>query len=301
MLLSTLKGMLKMDNSKTFIYEGSPVTFQIGEATMVNATEMAKPFGKRPAKWLELPSTKDFLSSLSEVRKSDITHLVKTARGNSSSFQQGTWFHEDVALEFARWLSPQFAIWCNDRIKELMKYGVTATPQTIDSVLADPDNAIRLLTALKEERKALKAANKQIAVLEDQKKVYHSENQRLLKLKDKQDKIMLEQAPLVEYAQNVLDSYDTFTSTQIAKELGMSAQALHKFLNDAGVMFRHGSQWFLYAKYQAKGYVKTREHTYQRKDGRTGLFLTTVWTEAGRMFVRRVVQLKRSMTNPPAE
>ena len=287
-----------MDNSKTFIYEGSPVTFQIGEATMVNATEMAKPFGKQPVFWLNNQYTKGFLEEMSKLRNLSLADLVRVTKGGNAP---GTWMHEDVALEFARWLSPQFAIWCNDRIKELMKYGVTATPQTIDSVLADPDNAIRLLTALKEERKALKAANRQIAVLEDQKKAYHSENRRLLKLKDRQDEIMREQAPLVEYAQNVLDSYDTFTSTQIAKELGMSAQALHKFLKDAGVMFKHGSQWFLYAKYQAKGYVKTREHTYQRKDGRTGLFLTTVWTEAGRMFVRRVVQLKRSMTNPPAE
>lgn len=287
-----------MDNSKTFIYEGSPVTFQLGEATMVNATEMAKPFGKRPIDWLKYQQSQDYINALSEVRNITLADLVRVTKGGNNS---GTWMHEDVALEFARWLSPQFAIWCNDRIKELMKYGVTATPQTIDSVLADPDNAIRLLTALKEERKALKAANRQIAVLEDQKKAYHSENRRLLKLKDRQDEIMREQAPLVEYAQNVLDSYDTFTSTQIAKELGMSAQALHKFLKDAGVMFKHGSQWFLYAKYQAKGYVKTREHTYQRKDGRTGLFLTTVWTEAGRMFVRRVVQLKLSMTNPPAE
>lgn len=290
-----------MNESKTFIYEGSPVTFQIGEATMVNATEMAKPFGKQPVFWLNNQYTKGFLKELAELRNLSSADLVRVIKGGNDKNAQGTWFHEDVALEFARWLSPQFAIWCNDRIKELMKYGVTATPQTIDSVLADPDNAIRLLTALKEERKALKAANRQIAVLEDQKKAYHSENRRLLKLKDRQDEIMREQAPLVEYAQNVLDSYDTFTSTQIAKELGMSAQALHKLLNDAGVMFRQGSQWFLYAKYQAKGYVKTREHTYQRKDGRTGLFLTTVWTEAGRMFVRRVVQLKRSMTNPPTE
>lgn len=287
-----------MNESKTFIYEGSPVTFQIGEATMVNATEMAKPFGKQPVFWLNNQYTKGFLEEMSKLRNLSLADLVRVTKGGNAP---GTWFHEDVALEFARWLSPQFAIWCNDRIKELMKYGVTATPQTIDSVLADPDNAIRLLTALKEERKALKAANRQIAVLEDQKKAYHSENRRLLKLKDRQDEIMREQAPLVEYAQNVLDSYDTFTSTQIAKELGMSAQALHKLLNDAGVMFKHGSQWFLYAKYQAKGFVKTREHTYQRKDGRTGLFLTTVWTEAGRMFVRRVVQLKRSMTNPPTE
>lgn len=265
---------------------------------MVNATEMAKPFGKQPVFWLNNQYAKGFLDEMSKLRNLSLADLVVVTKGGNNP---GTWMHEDVALEFARWLSPQFAIWCNDRIKELMKYGVTATPQTIDSVLADPDNAIRLLTALKEERKALKEANKQIAVLEDQKKVYHSENQRLLKLKDRQDKIMLEQAPLVEYAQNVLDSYDTFTTTQIAKELDMTAQGLHKLLKSAGVMFKQGNQWFLYAKYQAKGYVKTRETTYRKKDGRTGIMLSTVWTEAGRMFVRRVVQLKRSMTNPPAE
>lgn len=283
-----------MNDSKTFIYEGSPVTFQIGEATMVNATEMAKPFGKTTKDWLRTKQSKEFIHSLSDVRHISLTELVQTKQGGNA---QGTWMHEDVALEFARWLSPQFAIWCNDRIKELMKFGITATPQTIDSVLADPDNAIRLLTALKEERKALNEANRQIAVLEDQKKVYHSENKRLLQLTDRQDKIMLEQAPLVEYAQNVLDSYDTFTTTQLAKELDMTAQGLHKFLHQAGVMFKQGGQWFMYAKFQSKGYVKTRERTYRKKDGRTGIMLSTVWTEAGRMFVRKLVLLKRSVTN----
>ncbi len=283
-----------MNDSKTFIYEGSPVTFQIGEATMVNATEMAKPFGKRPIDWLKYQQSQDYINALSEVRNITLADLVRVTKGGNNS---GTWMHEDVALEFARWLSPQFAIWCNDRIKELMKFGITATPQTIDSVLADPDNAIRLLTALKEERKALNEANRQIAVLEDQKKVYHSENKRLLQLTDRQDKIMLEQAPLVEYAQNVLDSYDTFTTTQLAKELDMTAQGLHKFLHQAGVMFKQGGQWFMYAKFQAKGFVKTRERTYRKKDGRTGIMLSTVWTEAGRMFVRKLVLLKRSVTN----
>ena len=274
-------------SNKVFSYNGNPVTFQTGTATMVNATEMAKPFGKLVKDWLKNNQTKAFLNELSAVRRIILTDLVKIKQGGTS---QGTWFHEDVALEFARWLSPQFAIWCNDRIKELMRYGVTATPQTIDSILADPDNAIRLLTELKRERDALKAANKQIAVLEDQKNVYHSENRRLLKLKEEQDRILLRQAPLVEYVQNVLDSPDTFTSTQIAKELGMSAQALHKGLHRAGVMFRQGSQWFMYARYQSKGYVKTRTYTYQRKDGRTGTFMATVWTEAGRRFVHDILR-----------
>ena len=33
--------------------------------------------------------------------------------------------HEDVAIEFARWLSPAFSIWCNDKIKELLTTGKT--------------------------------------------------------------------------------------------------------------------------------------------------------------------------------
>lgn len=101
-----------------FSYEGSPVTFSNNDGSvMVNATEMARSFGKKPGKWLELSSTKSFISVLSNVRNSD--NWVMTGRGNNG----GTWMHEDVALEFARWLSPKFAIWCNDRIKELLVSG----------------------------------------------------------------------------------------------------------------------------------------------------------------------------------
>lgn len=57
--------------------------------------------------------------------------------------------HEDVALEFSRWLSPSFAIWCNDRIKELLKFGATAL-NPYD--LLNPDFIIRLATELKDER-----------------------------------------------------------------------------------------------------------------------------------------------------
>lgn len=148
--------------NKIFEYNGCPVTFCSGDNVMVNATEMAKLFGKRPAKWLELPSTKEFVSTLQTIRKSD--SLIQTAEGKGG----GTWMHEDVALEFARWLSPQFAIWCNDRIKELLKYGVTATDTAIENMLSDPDFAIRAFQEIKKERQKrleAEAANKQL--LED--------------------------------------------------------------------------------------------------------------------------------------
>lgn len=101
-----------------FNYNGGNVTFKTEDGVVyVNATEMSKQFGKRPSKWLELPSAKEFLSTLQTIRKSD--SLVKTIEGKNG----GTWMHEDVAIEFARWLSPAFSIWCNDKIKELLTTG----------------------------------------------------------------------------------------------------------------------------------------------------------------------------------
>jgi hypothetical protein len=60
---------------------------------------MAKPFGKIPKKWLELPSTQKFLEALLNTRKSGNSILWYTKRGRHGG---GTWFNEDVALEYAR-------------------------------------------------------------------------------------------------------------------------------------------------------------------------------------------------------
>lgn len=278
-------------SNKVFSYDNNPITFQLGEATMVNATEMAKPFGKLVKDWLKNNQTKEFISTLSTVRNILLTDLVKVKQGGTA---QGTWLHEDVALEFARWLSPAFAIWCNDRIKELMRYGMTATPSTIDALLNDPDTMIRTLQALKSEREKVAQANRRIATLTDQRDCFHSENQRLQRLHTGYIKTIEQQAPLVEYANNVLNSESTYTTTQIAKELGMSAQLLNRLLHAYGVQFKQSGQWQLYKQYEDKGFTKTRTHTYTKKDGRVQSLLTTVWTEAGRMFLHSTIEKYRN-------
>lgn len=60
--------------------------------------------------------------------------------------------HEDLALDFAQWLSVDFKLWCNDRIKELLQYGMTATQPTLEQMINNPDLVIRLATQLKQER-----------------------------------------------------------------------------------------------------------------------------------------------------
>lgn len=133
---------------KIFVYNGCPVTFSHGENIMVNATQMAKSFGRKPVDWLKTQSAKDFIEAFSEVKKIPSADLVKVIYGDNG----GSWLHEGVAMEFARWLSPTFSIWCNDRIKELLQVGITATPMTVDALVDNPDLIIKLATQLKQVR-----------------------------------------------------------------------------------------------------------------------------------------------------
>ena len=128
-----------MNELETYKVQGVDVSFLVRKDVWVNATEMANGSGKRPVDWLRLPSTKEFLAALGNVRKSHILVqdddtlengknideavkseiLVRTVRG----VHGGTWMHEDVAIEFARWLSPEFSVWCNMIIKKLFQEG----------------------------------------------------------------------------------------------------------------------------------------------------------------------------------
>lgn len=167
--------------SQIFNYNANPVTFRtIDGVLMVNATQMAKPFGKMVYDWVRLASTWAFVSALVETRavsfaRKSRKHKTRTynllqnsglsiAKRGGLDIGGGTYFHEDIAIEFARWLSPAFAVWCNDRIKELFRQSValqTAQEQpqpqspemlTIDDVLQRLREATDLVTALKQER-----------------------------------------------------------------------------------------------------------------------------------------------------
>lgn len=140
-----------MDKIKVFNYNGSNITFSSENGVMVNATEMAKAFDKRPVDYLRLPSTAILINAI--VRKSHISEsqLIITKQGSSIN-GGGTWLHEDIALDFAQWLSVDFKLWCNDRIKELLSYGMTATQPTLEQMVNNPDLVIELAVKLKTER-----------------------------------------------------------------------------------------------------------------------------------------------------
>ncbi len=144
----------------------------------------------------------------------------------------------------------------------------------------DEDKAI--LFALTTLQKRVESKEKEIKQLQQQTQALTTQNQ----LQEHELKI---QAPKVEYHDKVLASTSTYDTTQIAKELGMSAITLNKKLQDLKVQYKLSGQWVLYAKYQSKGYTDTRTHQYTDSQGTSRTSMLTVWTEQGRKFIHSLI------------
>lgn len=87
-----------------------------------------------------------------------------------------------------------------------------------------------------------------------------------------------QQKPKVEYHDAVLNSDKLVTTTDIAKDLGMSARSLNSKLNELGIIFKQGKSWKLYAKHQNKVPEYCDYHINEFGQ-------TLKWTEKGRKFI----------------
>ena len=65
----------------------------------------------------------------------------------------------------------------------------------------------------------------------------------------------------------------------------MSAKRFNKLLNELGVQHKVGDQWILYSKYQGKGYVHSKTHSFIRANGTSDSKLNTEWSQVGRLFL----------------
>lgn len=120
---------------------------------------------------------------------------------------------------------------------------------------------------------------------EEEKERLLLENNHLSETVNLQTEELQKAAPKVNYYDTHLQSVNTLTSTQVAKQIGMVAEKLHKKLNEAGIIFYQSGQWLLYSPYSAWKLHDTRTNTFTRSDGSTGTNSYTVWTEKGRRFI----------------
>ena len=122
---------IRMTPISILSYQGRPIRLR---GTMLNLTDMWRAAGcpeyRRPIHWLVLEETARFRAHAQthwtepdgpvspNIIQDDIIRLdpdgfVATARGRHG----GTWAHWQLALAYARYLSPEFHLWCNTVVR----------------------------------------------------------------------------------------------------------------------------------------------------------------------------------------
>lgn len=107
-------------------YLGNSIDFKMVEGHVyANANKMAEAFGgnKKLENWKVSENTKRYIQALEVNPKFQGTQLIIAKKGNSREFEQGTWIHEKLILNFARYLNVEFELWCDEQIATLLREG----------------------------------------------------------------------------------------------------------------------------------------------------------------------------------
>ena len=163
--------------TKEFEYNGKVVGFEINDQNvMVNATQMAKVFGKNIAHFMGNESTKQFVNSCLNSRNSDYLKVFSQSDLYRSNQKSGTFMHRILALKFAAWLNPDFEIWVYSTIDNIL-FGSYAEDEKnlkemarIQTQISQKEQYLAVHPIQKEIEELKKAEQKQKKLLELRKK-----------------------------------------------------------------------------------------------------------------------------------
>lgn len=156
--------------------------------------------------------------------------------------------NNQVAEKFQNWVTSEV-------LPSIRKHGAYMTDEKIEEVLLNPDTIIKLATELKTERERRSIAEQRVNEL----------------------------TPKASYYDLVLSNKSLVTITQIAKDYGMSGQAMNHKLHDLGVIYKQGDTWLLYSKYQRTGWTHSETIMVTKTDGTQKAVMHTKWTQKGRI------------------
>jgi hypothetical protein len=85
----------------------------------VNATQLCKSNKKLLGGWNRLKESKLYIEAFSLDMQIGISNLIVELEGtpDGDASLQGTWVHPEIAIEVARWISPEFNVWANRTLR----------------------------------------------------------------------------------------------------------------------------------------------------------------------------------------
>lgn len=231
---------LSVKLSKIFSYNGHNVSFiKTSYGILLNATQMAKAFNKKPAEYLRLPSVNQLIKSMVGFSHLSENQIVTTMFGSPEN-GGGTWMFEDLAIDFARWLDTDFRLWCNSKIKEFLTSNLVSISNFTDPAEAAEEWA-------KQYRRAQQAES--IALAEHKR----AEQERMEK--EIAVNTLEEKKGDIEFSESFkkVDHGNMWLIRDVAKKLEQNGiiiaeKNLRLFLEEVKFMFRNGQgRWELYS------------------------------------------------------
>lgn len=118
-------------------YLGNRIEFKVIEGHVyANANQMANGFGGSPKlrDWKASNNTKRYIEALEKsLEKFSPTELIIVNQGGKAK-EQGTWIHEKLVLNFARYLNVEFELWCDEQIATLLREGKVGLQKPVKSL-----------------------------------------------------------------------------------------------------------------------------------------------------------------------
>lgn len=256
-------------------YTGNKFTMKMCDGRyMVNATEMARPFEKRPNVWLKSAEAIKVRQGLVDdgVSKSLESQVIAT-RGPYGA----TWLEIHLWVHFAQWLSPAFASWCSKKIVPLIRDGhVSLADEPVTgagfkpsrpSQYDDLDFGHNSFLPVPENYETA------LAVIETQKETIHKQREFIRHNRHK-----------FEHYEETIETREWFTTTMIANELGTSAIQLNWFLMERNVQKKMDGQWTVNREYRHLRDYHFYEW-YNPKTKYTNKYKIDSWTPEGREYI----------------
>lgn len=189
------------------------------------------------------PQSKDKSIEMLFIPEGDVYRLISHSKLQS-------------AEKFERWVF-------DDVLPTIRKHGVYATPEALMQMLADPENAIKIFEALRDEREKSKQLSEKIAL----------------------------NAPKVHFADTVAESEDLIKIRDMAKLLcengvNIGERRLYALLRDEKILMKDNTP---YQQFIDRGYFKVKERPLMLK-ANIGIAKTTYVTARGQIWIANKIK-----------
>lgn len=173
----------------------------------------------------------------------------------------------EVLMQSRKPIAKEFKKQVKEILKSIRKHGAYMTDEVLEKTISNPDFMINLLQNLKQEQQARQIAESKLE----------------------------EVKPKVEYHDVVLNNERFFPITNIAKDLGMTANRLNTYLSDLHIQYRRNRSWILYRDYDwltTNGYADYKESQFGNQ---------LKWSSKGKQFIIKLLSQSKYSNCIPKE